>query len=78
MKTCPEKVTAWKALDGLVYESHSEALDINEKIEFIQFVDSNPIYGNVAGSRIDGQELFDWIKEHGIKVTIPPIQTSDG
>ena len=64
-KTPPKAgVTAGGFLDskGNAYATEMQALRAQEKIDFQAWYDQNTLHGNYAGSRVDCDDMLDWLR----------------
>ena len=62
-KTDTDEVRMWKARDGSVWPSNTEAFFRNEMLDLRDFFNEYPIYGTQMGCKITGEDFLRYFAE---------------
>lgn len=63
-----QKVTAFKTTDGQIHEDEQLAFKHQNKIDFQRWYEEERLYGNYAGSRVEFDELVNWLQTNKAEV----------
>lgn len=61
MKYLVEMVKAYKTSDGKVFEDITDAERHQERLDLATRLDNSPLFGNVDGSRVEANDLEEWL-----------------
>lgn len=59
-----ERIAAFKASDGTIFEHFDEADKHQAELDFFVWYENNEIYAGREGSKLDGRQLLDWLREN--------------
>ena len=63
-----KKVQMYQADDGSLHETEEQCRDHDQKVSLRGWYDGNELLGNYAGSRVDYDDLVEWITTNQDKV----------
>ena len=71
-----KKITAFEAMDGKVFRTEDEVKSHDTLLTFELWYDSNQLYGQYEGSRVQFKDLLEWMTEHRVELTtfLPKIK----
>lgn len=61
-------VIKFEANDGTPFNTSKQALNHDTMLQFEQWYEKNKLYGNVGGSHVDWDDLFEWLEDNSEKV----------
>lgn len=59
-----KKITAYEALDGSLHKTSASASVVNQSIRFDTWYEDNYLLGDYAGSRVELNEMKNWLFEN--------------
>ena len=62
------KVTKYVTEDGREHATAGEAYSHEQLLKVMKWYDGNQLFGNVAGSKVDWEDLVDWIRANSEQV----------
>lgn len=57
-------VIKFEANDERHFNTPEQALNHDTILQFEQWYEKNKLYGNVGGSRVDWDDLFEWLEDN--------------
>jgi len=59
-----KKVIKYEATDGTIFDYEHKAKAHEELILMAEWYENNKLYGNIAGCRIEWEDLFEWLQDN--------------
>jgi len=73
-----EKILRFKSDNGVEFDTEKEAKYHDNMLKFEQWYEKNKLYGNIAGSCVDWDDLIDWLQNNRAEIKKLLIKLRNG